>query len=219
VKKSLVFTIGLIGSLAARGGTIINVSGPQPFGFSGQTNFVFGWNQTTSYSNVSGSMPLADLTAGGPVGGVEGTIYFVNQIGPGTTAANQIVAPISISGLTGSFVSTPLFSGLTLGPGNYYLVLVPTGTTSGLTMSPQAAAPPVVVVGSGVTDLGAGIAGTVNAYPPASIVTLSAPNPLFVNVTGDAAAIPEPSALSMAALGIAALMLWRSRRRTKQPQS
>lgn len=103
-------------TIPARGANILDVSGADPFGFGGNLAFMTAWHQTTTFTNVSISMPLQDNTSGGPISGVQGVAFLTNQIGPGTTAANEVTAPFSVSGLTDSFATINLFSGLTWGP-------------------------------------------------------------------------------------------------------
>jgi hypothetical protein len=195
---------------------IINTSGSNSFGFNGQLAFVTAWNQTTGYSGVNIAMPLADLSAGGPIAGVEGTVYLMNQIGPGTTTANEVAAPVPISGLTGVFTPVTLFTGLSLPPGNYYVVLVPTNV-SPMSMSPEGTDISVVVTtGTGVTTLGAGGPPTLAAYAPASTSFLNLPGNLYLNVTGDVAPsmTPAPSSLLLMLAGLACIGLWFARRKS-----
>ena len=96
---------------------IYTLSGPAPFGFGGFPLLVQSWNQTTTYTNVSITMPLADFST--PLNaGVEGKVYLMRQIGPGTTASSEVAPAVSITGLTSVSVTRTLFSGLTLAPGN-----------------------------------------------------------------------------------------------------
>lgn len=199
--------------------TLLNITGSDPFGFANQQVMVLGWNQTTNYTGVNISMPLEDLSTGGPISGVEGTVYLVNQIGTGTTTGNYVAAPVDVSGLTSSWSSRLLFSGLTLGPGNYYVVLFSTSVND-LSMSPEAASwPPVQTMGSGVALLGVGAALTATTFPPASdFGPLSPPNyaHLFIDITGTnvpVANVPEPSTMILFGSGLGALGLaaWRRR--------
>jgi hypothetical protein len=184
---------------AADAANIINATGPSPFGFGNTGVMVTAWAQGVAYSNVSIAMPLKDFSSGGPIGGVEGTVYLMNHIGPGTTPANQVASPISISGLTNAFTTRTLFTGLTLMSGNYYVVLVPTNADAS-SMSPEGSGSSVVTTGASVTFLGAGnTAQSPAAYPPATSITLgTAEGSFFITVTGDPAGptpTPEPSSL------------------------
>lgn len=193
-------------AVTANGGTIISITGSSPFGFAG-TVLVQGWNQTTGYAGVDITMPLESL---GSLSGVQGTVYLMNQVGPGTTSANEVAAPVLVMGLTNSFEPVLLFSGLTLGAGNYYIVLVPTTADSSLTS--EGTSFPTDIFGSGITDLGSGQTGAAAAaFPPATSVSTSLPSNFFITVTGNASAVPEPTAFSLTVAGIGALALWRRR--------
>src|SRR5271156_811648 len=106
-------------TIAARADAIAGVTG------GSLQNFVeandpegISWTQTGSYTDVTISAFLSSL--GGSDG--TGTVYLTDQIGPGTTVANQI-AETTVSGLAfGPATATTVFSGLDLGPGTYYLV-------------------------------------------------------------------------------------------------
>ena len=196
--------------------TIYSVSGINPFGgYFGQSTMDFGWSQSSTFTGVTIALPLADLTMGGPISGTEGTVYLTNQIGPGTTAANNVAVPTSVSGLSALFSPTTLFTGLTLGPGNYYLVLVPTvatATSNSMTSEGTSTPPLATTLAPGVADLGLGVSFSVAAFPPAS--PLSGPPPVptnsFITVTGTAAT-PEPSTLVLAFTAIAGLLIRRHR--------
>jgi hypothetical protein len=60
---------------------IITSTGPSPFGFAGQAVFVTGWTQAAVYTNVTIVMALEDNSSGGPIGGVEGTVYLMIKSG------------------------------------------------------------------------------------------------------------------------------------------
>jgi hypothetical protein len=219
VNVLFLFTMGVVLHAA----NIINTSGSNSFGFSGQPAFVTAWNQTIGYSGVSIVMPLKDNSTGGPIGGVEGTVYLMNQIGPGTTTANQVAAPVQISGLTNAFTPITLFTGLTLPPGNYYVVLVPTNAIP-MSMSPDGTNISVVVTtGTAVTSLGAGVPPTLAAYPPASTATLFTPGNLYINVTGDEAPSPIPvsswASLGVMMAGLAGIGLYWVWKRSAAPNS
>jgi hypothetical protein len=197
------FLVVLVTGALANAANVLNVTGPDSFGFANQIVQAEGWNQTVGYSNVTIVMPLADFSAGGPIGGVEGTVYLMNQIGPGTTAANEVAPPVTISGLTASFTPITLFTGLTLPPGNYYLVTHSTSAFD-LSMSPEGSGAVVVTPGVGVAPLGSGAESDAPApYPPATDMNLSLPGHLFVTVTGDLGA-PVPT---LGTVGLGALLL------------
>jgi hypothetical protein len=196
----------LVMSGVTQAANVFSITGSSTFGFANQKVLVQAWSQVSIYSNVTITMPLADLSSGGPIGGVEGTVYLMNQIGPGTTSANEVAPPVSISGLTASFTTRTLFSGLTLGAGNYYVVLVPTNT-SPLSMSPEAGDSEVVTPGVGVAALGATSSLTPAPYPPATVLPLNPPGNLFINVDGDLRFSGASSVPALGTVGLGALLL------------
>jgi hypothetical protein len=183
MRRSSLLAVILFTAAAANAATIFNVTGPSPFGFANQTVLVTGWSQLATYNNVTITAPLEDNSSGGPIAGTEGVVYLVNHVGPGTTAANEVAPPVSISGLTNAFTTRTLFTGLTLGPGNYYLVFASTNSNP-LSMSMEGSSTPTVTVGTAVTSLGSDGQVTPAPYPPATSVTLTQPANLFVDVSG-----------------------------------
>jgi hypothetical protein len=194
---------------------VINATGPSSVFFGNQAVFVLGWSQGAAYTNVTITMPLEDNTSGGPIGGVEGTVYLMNQIGPGTTTANQVAPPISISGLTSAFTSRTLFTGLTLPAGNYYVVLVPTNK-SPLSMSPSGSNSSVVTTGTSVTFLGTDNTASAAVYPPATVVSLgTGEGSLTFAVAGDPAGLPStpvPPSLILVLTAMGGLGIYHGRK-------
>ncbi len=202
--------VAIIFAVLATGGVghaanILNITGPAPFGFANQIVMVEAWSQPATYSNVSITMPLMDGSLDGPIAGVEGTVYLMNQIGPGTTSANEVAPPVTISGLTGTFAPRMLFSGLTLPPGTYYVVLSSTNSDN-LSMSAAGTGASTVTVGTGVSSLGTGAESIAAPYPPATSMALSVPGNLLIDVTGDlvSTAVGVPV---LDTVGVAVLML------------
>lgn len=198
--------------------TIYSQSGLPGFGFNGQPDLLYGFGLTSSWQNVSIVMPLKDLTTSGPLSGVEGTFYLTNNIGPGTTIANQIAVD-QVFGLTSTFAPVTLFSNLSIGPGSYYVVMVPTSASSGgggWSSSPEGVASvPPVIVGPGVTDLGGGGSTSLAIYAPASVLCcggFSTPNNVYATITGNQISVPEPVSIAILATGVAGLALARRRK-------
>ena len=193
MRRCFILGVILFTAVAANAATIFDVTGPSPFGFANQSVLVTGWRQLATYNSVTITAPLEDNSSGGPIGGVEGVVYLMNHVGPGTTPANEVAPPVSISGLTNTFTTRTLFSGLTLGPGDYYLVFASTNSNP-LSMSVEGSSTPTVTTGAGVTSLGSDGQIVAASYPPATPVTLTQPANLFVNVSGTfvslSAAIP-----------------------------
>ena len=209
--KFTAMTVVLAACAVSNAANILTISGPSPFGFFNPQVLVEGWTQTGTFTNVSITMPFEDNSLSGPISGVEGTVYLMNQVGPTATPANELAPPESVSGLTGSFSTVSLFSGLTLGPGTYYVVLFSTNG-SPLSMSPEGSSTPVVTAASGVTALPDGLAFTTALFPPASNMSFnppSSPGNMFINVTGDSSTVPEPGAAWFFGLGLVALVLRR----------
>jgi hypothetical protein len=161
-------------------------------------------------------MPLMDNSSGAPIGVTEGTAYLMNAINTGATAANEVAPPVTISGLTDSFVSRTLWSGISLPPGTYYVVLVAAANTTppgapSLSAEAGSAGSMVVTTGAGVIDVGARVTSAIALFPPASnLGGFNPPSQIFVLVSGDPAAAAGPQsvpAMSQWAMAILALML------------
>jgi len=116
-------TLLLVGAFAAGARADIIVSqdgtpGPSVGGVNGGLGLSVSWTQTSAYTNVS---IVADVFGlGAPA---SDTFYLTKRLGPGTTmAADEIAhATLTINNLEPAPVL--VFSGLTLGPGTYHLVL------------------------------------------------------------------------------------------------
>jgi hypothetical protein len=184
-------------------------------GFLGES-----WSSLNSYLNVNISAPLtrAPCCPTDPV--VSIIAYLTSQIGPGTTIANQIAtATVAVPGLGPDAAYTTLFSGLTLGPGNYFLTLAAADPADAGT-----AAWWYNVFGQRIsTDAGVGWLGAygVNgvpdlSYPPASLFSanLNSSFATGLNVVGEAApsTVPESSTFAILALGFFALARFKSRK-------
>lgn len=209
MRRFALFFVLILTAVAAHAATTIyGVSGPSPFGFANQTVLVEGWYQNALYNNVTITAPLEDNSSGGPIAGVEGTVYLTNKIGPGTTVANLVAPPVTVSGLTNTFTVRTLFTGLTLPPGTYYLTFRSTNSNP-LSMSMEGSSTPTLTLGPAVSDLGGDGQITPDPFPPATAVTLSPPGNLFVTVTGDLItnfAIPAISPAVLALLGFALVL-------------
>lgn len=205
---------GMFVVLAANVGSaanILTVTGAGLLATAGPTTVnVEGWTLAIDYQNVTITAPLADGTIGGPISGTEGTVYLVNQVGPGATAANNVAPPITISGLTYAFVTQTLWTGLTLPAGTYYVVWVPLHTNNP-SMSPGITSAPTTTAGTGVTSLGITETTTaVASFPPATgglSNSLFAGEGFVITVTGNPAGsgsspTPAPSSLVLVLIGL-----------------
>jgi hypothetical protein len=159
---------------------------------------VSSWAETGSYTNVSISAVLSNQFDGNANSTL--TAYLTDQIGPGTTAAN-VIASTSVTPTNFEETDT-LFTGLSLGPGSYYLVLAAPGDFAGW----WGANSPTITTEPGVTDTGDYHAdhpngGPNDAFPPASVFLADGADNFLYTVTGDASsAAPEPSTLILAGL-------------------
>jgi hypothetical protein len=78
--------------------------------------------------------------------------YLTDQIGPGTTVANQLAFNPSVE--VGSPGTYSIFSGLNLNAGTYYLVLSTTSTSENAAWANAFPSPSDVATGPGVTSNG-----------------------------------------------------------------
>jgi len=157
----LAIVLILAAALPAAADTIVSVTGTNAFG---ETNLNYvSWTQTGGFSNVS---IAADLFVSS--GTVPTNAYLTTQVGAGTTVAQQVAATsLSISNTVPAL--TTLFTGLTLNPGTYYLVINPTGPNAGNLEWQALNNPAVVVTANGVTLNPQGaFFGVVPAYPPSA---------------------------------------------------
>lgn len=164
------------------------------------------WTQTATYSGVTIG---ANLATNGISPG-NGTAYLMNLLGPGATSGNEVAAPFSIVNLSTSCCTlntmTPLFSGLTLGPGTYYLLIDPATT-----LYWDLTGPPAQTLGSGVTQ-GSDVALSGSrdpGFPPDSPYASTAYNVIFsvtgTLVTDSPPSTPEPSTIVMFLSGLAGM--------------
>jgi len=169
------------------------------------------WTQTGTYSDVTIG---ANLATNNGLSTSTGTAYLMTQLGPGTTAADEVTAPfaISVSGNPGLNTMTQLFSHLTLGPGTYFLLIDPTSINMIDSLDWDGTNPPLQTLDTGVTQgSNLELSGSVAAFSPASSsVALTNVSPIF-SVTGDlvpvtgTSATPEPSSIGMMLAGFAAV--------------
>jgi len=118
---------------------VFSVTGQQVYEIGvGYHWYAEGWSLNQAYSNVS-----VATTVGNP--GDRVSFYLTTGIGPGTAA--DVVASTTFTPLSSQETDT-VFSGLDLGPGNYFVVMA---SFSGSVWWPGN--PATVQVAPGVTDL------------------------------------------------------------------
>lgn len=173
-----------------------------------------GWTQTGTYTNVSISADVNIVGTPGdpPIKPTDtGLSFLTTQVGAGTTTADEIASG-TFAG-TSNWGDNPhpnwitLFTGLTLGPGTYYLTLDTLGYGGGWRVDTSSDLP---ALGSGVTPAGS-LYGYCNGsltypcggYAPASTLYADPPYQLRVDVEGTT--VPEPSSLFLVGIGLLGL--------------
>lgn len=178
------------------------------------------WTSFDTFSSVQISALLSCFSCdpGGPAA-VNGQAYLVRSIGPGATTADLIASNTNIEvGYHRGLQWIPLFSGLTLDQGDYFLILFQrAGSGEWLTWRAGDAATPVTI-GPGITwdqllyvaNAPLGPHGELNIqYPPGSTFgTVPIPMPtgtpnihVGLRVVSE---VPEPASISLAFVGLVA---------------
>jgi len=205
------------GALSASAQNIITVTGPQAGNGNFQGAGQSSWTQTGTYTGVT-----IQATIESCFGTATGTAYLTLN---GTAAGNQVAVNNSLSVTPTSAVVT-VFSGLTLGPGTYYLTLVGSSSNecAGLIWQNIASGSTTVTVASGVTAGSSGGSNSgVAAYPPASSFTVA--QSFLYSVSGTASTgtpSPTPAPPTWILLGTALLLMsayWCVKRYRQQPVS
>jgi hypothetical protein len=174
----------------ATASTIVSVTGPSSIGFGlGGTEgaYAVSWSQSNTYTDVTIAAVLGSFIVGETA---EADAYLTTSIGPGTTVASQIAsAVVTVPGTDP--LSVTLFTGLTLGPGQYFLTLsAPAGVNPapGWTNTES----PTVTVDTGVTNgpVYSTFGVVPSLYPPASPFS-----PDSVSLLYTVTSVPEPATL------------------------
>jgi hypothetical protein len=207
----LIFVAVLICPLASAA-TIISGTGPSDtsnfigcvpfFGPTCQpTALAASWSSTQSYQNLNIGFYSS---GGGPI-----HAYLTNHIGTSTTVGNVLQSANPSSTPAGLMT---LFTGLSLGPGTYYLVLTSTDVTSGNLGLWTGSNNATVVTGSGISNLTYYRASNTTDYTgPFASGAQNGPNAgLDYLITGDVATgVPEPSSLGIVFCAGVALAMTR----------
>jgi MYXO-CTERM domain-containing protein len=205
-------------ALPATCATIISTSpaGAPCCGIPSATAEYESWSQTVTYTNVTITANLFDLSIVFQAGGLA---YLTTQIGPGTTSSNE-VAHVQFSISNGLSTPKTLFTGLTLVPGNYFLTIVnPSTISTDLGWDePGGPLPLTVTEGTGVSQTSlpgaAGRIGPPPSYPPASNFSLQDQNFAIFTVAGNlsiTSPTPEPATGAIALAALCGLVLVRRR--------
>ena len=194
---------------ASYAATIVSVSGPIDFtGAIGSSQaMTVGFTTGQAYNSVTISALISGL-AGQTV-----DAYLTTSIGAGTTVADEVASGvINLPGFNPG-VLTPVFAGLNLAPGSYYLTLFNPDNNSGGWSSTET---PTVfdVPGSSYDFSGYFITNAVPLpYPPgATFVDLSTQDGRTLIFSVDTVSVPEPGTW-LVGVGLALLALGRWRRR------
>jgi hypothetical protein len=170
------------------------------------------WTQTQAYQNVDIAIFLYSWSPDIPF---HVSAFLTADTGP--SAIPPPLATTSFTGVTANDVGQEftLFSGLTLGPGTYYLTLSSTdvGAQVGAIWLEGPATPLFVDTGitlaaPGFLDNTAGV-----TYPPASVFTPDTSAPAFAFLAPldftMVSSAPEPSTVTMFAAAAGLLFFWR----------
>lgn len=184
---------------------IVSVDAGEPgaLGIGGAANqfLAVSWTQTSTFTDVV----ISALIGTNNPSVNQGTAWLTQSIGPGTAPGSE-VAQSAITFPVFGPISTMLFTGVTLTPGTWYLVLSAPASATPLGWMNGNGAP---VTGAGVTmgQTVATLAQFANpAYAPASNFIGTYPSLAF-SVQGREvpATVPEPASLMLTGCGLVAV--------------
>lgn len=171
------------------------------------------WTQSGTWTDVTVSAPLWTTS----VAHTLGWAWITQHVGPGVQPGDELDSN-DITFPQGQAAWTTLFSGLTLGPGTWYVIVsvAPAASDVGYRAWRNGDGSPLT--GSGVTYGSVQLTTSVlsnTAYPPASMFVTNYPS-LAISVTGngpyvpidpgdDTPAVPEPGSLVLLAAAMGAL--------------
>ena len=168
------------------------------------------WTQSQEFEDVSISVPLFSANSAA----FDINAYLTSTSGPGTSPPPIAGTSFSAAGSTAP-IEALLFSGLTLGPGTYYLTLYGSQPSGPIWLGVQPnAGPSVITTAPGVTisNAFASNGGDLNAnYAPASTFLLNGnlidSGTSYQDVTVTGSAVPEPSTWWLTVSG-GAILIW-----------
>ena len=134
-------------AISLRAATVVEVSGGS--GGPGNRVFATSWTQANTFDSVSITAGLYGVVPDLHTPPVIATAWLTTAIGSGATIADHVATTSITSSTMVLDPAVPLFSGLTLGPQTYYLVLlISSGSNAaGITENDS----PTPVTGVGVT--------------------------------------------------------------------
>ncbi|MDX2038081.1 MAG: hypothetical protein SFX72_15640 [Isosphaeraceae bacterium] len=204
--RALGLVFGLLMAVSASAGVVVettsNIGAGFRIGGSIRQVELMTWTQSTTYTDVAISALVGSLSGSNELF----EAYLTTAVGPGATAADVVASTVKTAPAKASvfdFTSVSLFTGLSLAPGTYYLVLYNSDTNPASLI--RWARGNSTTLGAGVSGLGGAFAnnGTglvVPATPYQSTFVISTLNDFAFSVTGTA--VPEPSTFASALLAL-----------------
>jgi hypothetical protein len=212
----------LVCAISIQAGAAVIVSLEPVGGFTGfiGSHLMGKWGNVkrvgTAAFSISGNYTNVALEA--VISGWPSTLdaYLTDQVGAGTTLANEIAVGSVVAGNPAGHIGHPngfttVFSNLTLGPGTYYFSL--TSDTDDANWYDRVS--PIITEAAGAQHLGTYSNDLqLGQYAPAYVAPnlYNPPGGLLYRVTGDAVAVPEPGGWLLLSSGVAVILSLRRRR-------